>query len=82
MGRREAAVTDPALVPAGTPTTLARRLRMSGLLLTVGLLIEGGTLFALERPLGFLTFATVGGLLVMAGIALYLWTIVSQGSAK
>ena len=74
-------MSDPVLVPAGAPATLARRLRLSGLLLTAGLLIEGGTLFALERPLGFLTFATIGGLLVVAGIVLYLWAIVSQTSA-
>jgi hypothetical protein len=59
---------------------IERRLRLSGILLLVGLLIEGGTLFFLERPLGFLTFAGTGALLVIAGIALYLWAIASQGS--
>ena len=57
---------------------LAHRLRLAGLLLVSGLLIEGATLFALERPLGFLAFATVGGLLILAGIVVFLWTIVSQ----
>ena len=57
---------------------LHRRLRLSGVLLILGLLVEGATLFALDRPVGFLTFAGAGGLLVAAGIALYLWAIVSQ----
>ncbi len=57
---------------------LDRRLRLSGTLLLLGLLVEGATLFALERPLGFLTFAGAGVLLVVAGIASYLWAIVSH----
>ena len=47
------------------------------MLLLAGLLVEGGTLFALDRPVGFLTFAGIGGLLVVAGIVHYLWSIVS-----
>ncbi len=60
---------------------IERRLRSAGVLLLLGLLVEAGTLFALDRPMGFLTFAGAAGLLVTAGIVLYLWGVVSQGSA-
>jgi hypothetical protein len=63
-------------VPLVAPP-INRRLRLAGTLLLLGLLVEGATLFALERPLGFLAFAVVGGLCVVAGIAVYLWAIVS-----
>ncbi len=63
-----------------TTRPIERRLRRAGVLLLLGLLVEAGTLFALDRPVGFLTFAGAAGLLVLAGIALYLWAIVSQGS--
>ena len=70
-------MSEPGIaVSAAAPIT--RRLRLAGVLLVIGLAVAGGTLFALERPLGFLTFAGVGGLLVLSGIALYLWTIVSR----
>ena len=67
---------------APRPRPIERRLRLAGVLLLLGLLVEAGTLFALDRPMGFLTFAGAAGLLVLAGIVLYLWAIVSQGSAR
>jgi hypothetical protein len=60
----------------GIPPPLQRRLRIAGLLLIGGLVVEGATLLALERPVGFLTFAGVGALLTVAGIVYYLWSIV------
>lgn len=63
---------------AASGAPLERRLRRAGVLLILGLLVESATLLFLERPLGFLTFAGAGGLLVLGGIALYLWAIVSQ----
>jgi hypothetical protein len=60
----------------GTSSPIERRLRTAGLILVLGLLTEGGTLFALDRPVGFLTFAGLAGLLVVAGILYYLWSIV------
>lgn len=76
--------TPPLSEPGGpvavTARPIERRLRRAGVLLLLGLLVEAGTLFALDRPIGFLTFAGVGGLLVVAGIVLYLWAIVSQSS--
>jgi predicted membrane channel-forming protein YqfA (hemolysin III family) len=57
--------TDPRLV---------RRLRLAGLLLGLGLLIEAATLFW-SHPTAFLVFLLLGGMLVAAGMVLYLFTI-------
>ena len=53
---------------------LARRLRLAGLLLGLGLLIEAATLFW-PHPTAFLVFLLLGGVLVATGIVLYLFTI-------
>jgi predicted membrane channel-forming protein YqfA (hemolysin III family) len=57
--------TDPRLV---------RRLRLAGLLLSLGLLIEAATLFW-SHPTAFLVFLLLGGVLVAAGMVLYLVAI-------
>lgn len=57
-----------------TDPRLARRLRLAGLLLGLGLLIEAATLFW-PHPTAFLAFLLVGGLLVAAGALLYLLAI-------
>ncbi len=56
---------------------LVRRLRLSGLLVSLGLLIEAATLFW-AHPTAFLAFLFVGGLLVAAGVVLYLVSIVTK----
>ena len=75
-----AAATDAASTAnerdAGGEPPIERRLRIAGLLLILGLAVEGGTLFALDRPVGFLTFASAAGVLIVAGIVYYLWSIV------
>lgn len=53
---------------------LARRLRLAGLLIGLGLLIEAATLFW-PHPTAFLAFLFLGGSLVTAGVVLYLITI-------
>jgi hypothetical protein len=53
---------------------LTRRLRLAGLLLGLGLLIEAATLFW-PHPTAFLAFLLAGGLLVAAGTLLYLLSI-------
>jgi predicted membrane channel-forming protein YqfA (hemolysin III family) len=53
---------------------LVRRLRLAGLLLGLGLLIEAATLFW-QHPTAFLAFILLGGVLVAAGVVLYLFTI-------
>jgi len=54
-----------------------RSLRFSGTLLIAGLLIELVSL-VWEKPLAFLLFAFVGGTLFLAGIFLYLYSLVSS----
>jgi hypothetical protein len=53
---------------------LLRRLRLSGLLVSLGLLIEAATLFW-PHPTAFLAFLFLGGVLVAAGVILYLFAI-------
>ena len=53
-----------------------RRLRFSGLLIILGLLVEALCL-AWQGPLAFLVFLGLGGLLFSAGIALYLLSLAS-----
>ena len=53
---------------------LVRRLRLAGLLVSLGLLIEAATLFW-PHPTAFLAFLLLGGLLVAAGVIVYLLSI-------
>lgn len=62
-------MTDPA-------ARMEAKLRVAGTLLLCGLLVILGTL-VWTSPLSFLMFAGIGGLFVFAGIALYLYSLVS-----
>lgn len=53
-----------------------RRLRLSGLLLILGLLTEAICLFW-ARPISFVVLIAVGGALLLLGVALFLVSIVS-----
>jgi hypothetical protein len=55
-------------------SSMAIKLRVSGILLLLGLLV---TIFSLilRSPLAFLIFAGVGGLFVLAGLAVYLYSL-------
>jgi hypothetical protein len=53
---------------------IERHLRISALCLVAGLLVELITLFS-ARPTAFLLFVGLGGLLIAAGILLYLFTL-------
>jgi len=53
-----------------------RRLRLSGLLLILGLLTEAVCLFW-ARPISFLVLTGVGGLFLILGIVIYLVSVVS-----
>jgi hypothetical protein len=55
-------------------SSISTKLRISGMLLIVGLLV---TIFSLvlRTPLAFLIFAAVGGLSVFAGVAVYLYSL-------
>ena len=55
---------------------IAPRLQISGVLIFVGLLVEAFTL-TWNNPVSFLVFLGLGGLLIFAGIAFYLLSLVS-----
>jgi hypothetical protein len=55
---------------------LEKRLRTAGTLLTVGLLIEAVCL-PWSKPITFVIFVAVGGLLIFARMAFFLFSLVS-----
>lgn len=55
---------------------MERRLRISGVLIILGLLIEAFSLIWVHA-LSFIVFALVGGALIGLGILLYLYSLVS-----
>jgi heme A synthase len=57
-----------------------RSLRVSGVLITIGLLTDIVTL-VWEKPLAFLLFAGAGGGLVLVGIVLYLYSLIAAAAA-
>lgn len=62
---------------ATATSVLHRRLQRAGVLVAAGLVVEVVTLYW-AHPLTFLAFIGVGGLLVGAGVLLYLYSIVSH----
>lgn len=56
--------------------SLERRLRLSGLLLILGLLTEAICLFWV-RPISFVVLIAIGGTLLLLGVGLYLFSLVS-----
>ncbi len=56
---------------------LQHKLTIAGILLASGLAVEGITLLW-AHPLSFLLFCGLGGALVLAGIAVYLFAIVNR----
>lgn len=62
-----------------TDIPIDRRLRVSGTLIVLGLLVEGASLIPIH-PLAFLGFMFVGGGFLIAGIAIYLYSLVSVAS--
>jgi len=59
--------------------SLERKLQMSGIILIVGLVVEGFCMLG-RGPVAFLIFTGLGGLLFLAGIAYYLLALVRSGS--
>ena len=55
---------------------VAKKLRAAGTLIIVGLLIEGLSLIW-NHPLSFIAFLGIGGLVMFAGIVIYLAALVS-----
>ena len=67
--------------PVTTATgSLEKRLRLAGMLLIAGLLVEAICLLW-ARPLAFILLVGGGGLLCAAGIAVYLYSLVSTGES-
>jgi len=62
------------------PNPLHSRLRFSGLLIAVGLLIEALSLLW-NHPLSFIAFVTIGGALMALGIVVSLFTLVNISNA-
>ena len=62
-----------------TATKMERRLRISGILIVLGLTVEALSLIRIH-PLAFLAFMFVGGGLLVLGIAIYLYSLVSVAS--
>jgi hypothetical protein len=60
---------------------LYRRLRVAGALIIMGLLVEFLSLLRIH-PLAFLGFMFIGGGFLIAGIVLYLFSIVAAPSAN
>ena len=58
---------------------LSRRFRIAGILIILGLVVESLSLLW-NHPLSFVAFIGIGGLLLAAGIVLYLWSLTSQTS--
>jgi hypothetical protein len=57
-------------------TRLEGRLQIAGTLLIIGLAIEAICLLC-AKPIAFVLFVTVGGLLLFAGVAVYLFSLIS-----
>lgn len=57
------------------------RLRLSGALIIAGLLVEAASLTRIH-PLAFLAFMFLGGGFLIAGIAIYLLSVLSLPSAS
>jgi hypothetical protein len=55
---------------------LDRKLQLSGIILILGLLVEGLCLLG-HGPIAFMLFAGLGGVLFAVGILLYLYSLVS-----
>lgn len=64
-----------------TALALEKRLRLAGILVIAGLLVEGVCLLW-AGPLAFIAMVTVGGFLCAAGVVVYLYFLVSAGEAK
>jgi len=55
---------------------ISRRLRIAGVLIVLGLVVEGLSLIW-NHPLSFVAFLGIGGLLLFVGIVVYLTALVS-----
>jgi hypothetical protein len=61
--------------------SLERRLQIAGIILILGLLVQGLCLLS-HGAVGFLIFTGVGGLLLLLGIVIYLLALVGSASSE
>lgn len=59
-----------------TGNPLDRRLRLAGVSLMVGLLIEAACLLS-ARPIAFVLLVAIGGIFIFAGVAIFLFSLVA-----
>jgi hypothetical protein len=57
--------------------TISKKLRVAGVLIILGLMVEGFSLLW-NHPLSFLAFLCVGGVLLALGVLIYLLALVSR----
>jgi len=60
---------------------LNHRLRIAGILIVLGLLIEAWTLHW-NSPIGFLVFLGIGGLFIGCGIVIYFLALISMPAGQ
>ena len=56
---------------------ISKKLRMAGILIILGLVVEGFSLLW-NHPLSFLAFLCIGGVFLALGIVIYLLALVSR----
>jgi uncharacterized membrane protein len=61
--------------------TIAKRLRLAGILLIIGLLIEAFSLLW-NHPLSFIAFAGFGLFFLFCGVVVYLFTLLQYTAAE
>jgi len=66
----------PSIEPQDKNQFINKRLRLAGMLIMIGVLVEGLSL-AWSHPLSFLAFVGIGGLATAIGVAVYLLALVS-----
>lgn len=67
---------DSSDQPENSGQFIAKRLRLAGLLIIAGVVVEAFSL-AWNHPLSFLAYVCIGGLAIALGIAVYLLALVS-----
>lgn len=65
----------------GRRLKMTSRLRIAGVLVFIGVVIEAFTL-TWNNPIAFLVFLGIGGLLIFVGIVFYLLSLVSPSAAE
>jgi hypothetical protein len=68
--------TEPAATAQAENVFIARRLRLAGMFIIAGVLVQGLSL-VWNYPLSFLAFIGIGGLMMFLGIVIYLAALVS-----